>query len=189
MDWFVTQINPTWGECAVDCLSTCHRPRIFQDKCNVFRVSAKSRFHEAEAAWCRAVRPASGGWGLNKLPTCYLTGGQLTRANWKFASARISSGKYFGLQKYFTLTIIITYHMKYLTTIYLFFSSCPAAAVTYAHLENHLRRTCFDLSVGSCGGWNVLTSRQLISPYLEYKKTPEQIFASGVLDKLQRLKT
>ena len=68
-------------KCAVDCLSTCHRPRIFQDKCNVFRVSAKSRFHEAEAAWCRAVRPASGGWGLNKLPTCYLTGGQLTRAN------------------------------------------------------------------------------------------------------------
>ena len=30
--------------------------------------------------------------------------------------------------------------MKYLTAIYLFFSSCPAAAVTYAHLENYLRR-------------------------------------------------
>ena len=30
--------------------------------------------------------------------------------------------------------------MKYFTPIYLFFSSCPAAAVVCCHLENHLRR-------------------------------------------------
>ena len=123
---------------------------ILQDKYNVFRVSVRSRFREAEAAWCRAARPASGGWGLNKLPTCYLTGGQLTRANWKFASARISSGKYFGLPKIFS-------------------------AYNHNNIPHEVSHDdIFVLQLVPCGGRDICTSRKLSPPQVTKQKLPRQ---------------
>ena len=80
---YLTTIYLFFSSCPAAAVTYAHLENYLRRKSqnNACRVSVRSRFREAEAAWCRAARPASGVWGLNKLPTCYLTGGQLTRAN------------------------------------------------------------------------------------------------------------
>ena len=103
-------------KCAIDCFSTCKRPRIFNIFCGLtksddlsYKTNIMFSASAQEAAFAKRKRRGAGPrallrgvWGLNKLPTCHLIGRPTNKSELKIRVRPDCKWKIFWTTKIFS---------------------------------------------------------------------------------------